>query len=187
MRKVNAFVESKIYADVLNYFALIEIELPGYSLYVTTLPYNVTVETKTFTSDAGIVDYTPPSQSTSVDRETFNFSFADPSGFLKSKMMSGVASSYIRVRNGFFNADNSANLVPANFVVAYEGVIDDSSYNSDFEESVVTFTGSSPMADLGLVKTLITSPDGMDQFNSDDTSFDKIIANKTEKFKWGKA
>jgi hypothetical protein len=27
----------------------------------------------------------------------------------------------------------------------------------------------------------------MDQFNIDDTSFDRIIANKTEKFKWGKA
>jgi hypothetical protein len=187
MRKVNAFVESKIYADVLNYFALVEIELPSYSLYVTTLPYDVTVGSKVFSSDAGIVDYTPPAQATSVDRATFSFSFADPSGFIKSKIMSGVASSYIRVRNGFFNADETANLDPVNFIVAYEGVVDESSYSSDFEESVVSFTGSSPMADLGLVKTLITSPDGMDQFNIDDTSFDRIIANKTEKVKWGKA
>jgi len=187
MRKVNAFVESKIYADVLEYYALVEVELPSFSLYVTTLPFGVTVGSKSFVSDAGIVDYSPPNQSASVDRETFSFSFADPTGVLKGKLMTGAASSYVRVRNGFFNADKTPNLDPVNMIIAYEGVLDETSFSSDFEESTVNMACSSPMADLGLTKTMITSADGMDQFNIDDTSFDKVIANKTEKFRWGKS
>jgi hypothetical protein len=186
MRKINAFVESKVYADVLEYFALVEIELPDFSFYVTTLPFGVTVGSKSFVSDAGIVDYSPPDQSSSVDRETFSLSFADPTGVFKEKLMTGAASSYVRVRNGFFNVDKTPNLDVANLIIAYEGVLDETSFSSDFEESSVSLTCSSPMADLGLKKTMITSADGMDQFNVDDTSFDKVIANKTEKFKWGK-
>jgi hypothetical protein len=187
MRNINAFVESRIYADVLNYYALIELELTDYSLYVTTLPFNVTVGSKLFVSDVGIVDYSPPSQSSVVDKEKFAFSFADPSGFLKKKIQSGEASSFVRVRNGFFNTDNTPNKDTDNMIIAYQGYIDETSFSSDFEESTVNISCASPMADLGLTKTLFTSKDGMDQYNIEDTSFDKVIENNESKFKWGKS
>jgi hypothetical protein len=186
MRKVNAFVESKIYADVLEYFALIEVELPNFSLYTTTHTSDITLGSKVFTSDTGIQSYSAPFQSSDVDREKFSFSYADPVGFLKKKLQSGAASSFIRVRNGFYNDDKTPNLDPDNFIIAYEGMLDESSYSTDFEEATVNLSGASPMADLGLIKTMITSADGMDQYNTSDTSFDNVIANKSEKFKWGK-
>jgi len=187
MRNVNAFVESKILSDVLNYYALIEIELDGFSLYVTTLPFSVTIGSKVFVSDVGIVDYSPPAQSSVVDKEKFAFSFADPSGFLKKKLQSGSASSYVRVRNGFFNSDNTPNLEAENMITAYQGYIDETSFSSDFEESTVNISCASPMADLGLTKTLFTSEDGMNQYNTEDTSFDRVIENNESKFKWGKS
>jgi hypothetical protein len=187
MREVNAFVESKIKADTLDYYALIEIELEGYSLYVTTLPFSETVGGKFFVSDVGLVSYSPPSQSSIVDKEKFEFSFADPYGFLKKKLQSGSASRFIRVRNGFFNSDNTPNLDEENMIISYQGYIDETSFSSDFEESTVNISCASPMADLGLTKTLFTSEDGMNQYNTEDTSFDRVIENNESKFKWGKS
>jgi len=186
MRSINAFVESKIYAEELNYYAIIELELDNYDLLFTTLPFSVNVGSKVFTADVGVIDYSTPSQSSVVDREQFKFSFADPSGFLKTKLKGGVAGNFVKVRNGFFNEDNSPNTDTDNFIVSYQGYIDETSYSSDFEEASVNISCSSPMADLGLTKTLFTNKDGMDQYNIEDTSFDNVISNNESKFKWGK-
>jgi hypothetical protein len=186
MRQVNAFVESKIYAEILEYYAIIYLELYDLDLYFTTLPYDITVDGQLYISSVGIVDYSAPSQTSIVDRENFSFSIADPDGSFKERLRVGIAGKAAKMSVGFFNADKTPNTDPENFIISYEGWIDGTSFTSDFEESTINIDCSSPMADLGLIKTMITSSDGMDQFNTNDTSFDNVIANNETKFKWGK-
>jgi hypothetical protein len=42
------------------------------------------------------------------------------------------------------------------------------------------------MSDLDMVRSIITSKDGMDQLSSTDTSFDSIFKDKSVSVKWGK-
>jgi len=186
MRQVNAFVESRIYAEVLEYYAIIFLELDGLNLYFTTLPYDITVDGQLYISSVGIVDYSAPNQTSVVDRENFQFSLADPDGSFKERLRTGIAGKAAELSVGFFNNDGSPNTDPENFIISYKGWIDGTSFSSDFEESTINIDCSSPMAALGLIKTMFTSSDGMDQFNTSDTSFDNVIANNETKFKWGK-
>jgi hypothetical protein len=46
--------------------------------------------------------------------------------------------------------------------------------------------GTSPMADLDLVKNFIASKNGMDQKSTSDTSFDQIYDGSEITIRWGK-
>lgn len=195
MREVNEFIRNKILNNSENY-AIMDIDikilneqtnaLVNTRYRFSTLSYEIEVEGNIYQKDPGILDYDQPRQSSTVDREAFTLVISDNFNVFKNIINFSQASSPVKVRVGFFNEDGTPNTSSENFLVSYEGFIDKVSYSNDFEEALITFEFSSPMQDLGLVKTLITSKSGMDQFSLIDTSFDKIIDENESVLLWGK-
>jgi hypothetical protein len=68
----------------------------------------------------------------------------------------------------------------------YKGFVDKPTITNDFEQKLAVIEGTSPMADLDMVRSFITSKNGMDQRSSSDTSFDAIFKDKSVSVKWGK-
>lgn len=188
MRKINAFMKGRIASNDLKTYSLLDLELSSQTFYFADQTNDIQLdgETTVYQGDPGVLQFDPPRQSSSVDREAFAIVLADTLGAFKSEISQNLAGKSVRVRTGFFNADGTINTDPANVLLTYSGYIDSSSYNNDFGAASMSIECSSPMQDLGLVKTMITSPDGMDQFNVTDTSFDRVIEDNQLSALWGK-
>jgi hypothetical protein len=99
---------------------------------------------------------------------------------------------------GFFNTTKEAIgtvapghplLAEEDIVLAYKGIVDSHGYViSEDEDVVVVIECSSPMADLDLKRTLITSKDAMRGLSPTDSSFDQVYeGSKGIDLLWGKA
>jgi hypothetical protein len=181
----------------IKYFFLVT--LKGTDNY-TTAPYDLTMDNGiTYISDGGLQDVEPPRISSTVDRSNYKISFADVNFAFKSYFEEGATGDTIEVRVGFYNtlSDTTESIEVgkpftqmSNTVVVYKGVIDSQSYAVDIENSevVAIIEGSSPMADLDLVRARFTNKDSVQQFNPNDTAFDKVFEGSGQiKLKWGKA
>lgn len=181
----------------IKYFFLVT--LKGTDNYATTA-YDITMDNGiTYLSDGGLQDVEPPRISSTVDRSNYKVSFADVSFAFKSYFEEGATGDSIEVRIGFFNTLSTITdgievgspfTQMANTVIVYKGVIDSQSYAVDLENSEVLaiIEGSSPMADLDLVRARFTNKDSLQQFNSVDTAFDKVFEGSGQiKLKWGKS
>lgn len=186
MRDYNSFIYGKLQEFPLNMYALLFLDFRLQPAYITTAPYDIVYDDNTYLKDIGVADYSAPIQSASVDRQSFSISLVDNSGAFKNQITRSEAGRDARILFGFYNSDGTPNTTVGNLITAYEGFIDDCSYSNDFQEAILTVALSSPLADLSLVKSLVTSPAGMDQVNVDDTSFDRILEDNEEMIKWGK-
>ena len=88
------------------------------------------------------------------------------------------------VRLGIFDAYDQPSTT--DLLVSYKGYIDSVTYQNNFEQAAIVIEASSPMADLSLVKTVITSKSGMDQLSLTDTSFDSVIDKNESIVRWGR-
>ena len=68
----------------------------------------------------------------------------------------------------------------------YKGVVDKPLINNNFDTKLAVLEGTSPMSDLDMVRSFMTSKAGMDQRSASDTSFDEIFDDKQITVKWGK-
>ena len=68
----------------------------------------------------------------------------------------------------------------------YKGTVDMPSIVNNYETKLAILEGTSPMSDLDLVNTFITSRDGMDQKSTSDTSFDEVYDGSEITVRWGK-
>jgi hypothetical protein len=185
MRAISTAMQTAINSDTLKYFALVDIQVGlTTTLHFTDLPYSIDVGGVTYFSDGGLVEYEAPRQSSQVDRETFKITLNDNLNAIKPQIQNGITGKSLRVRLGIFDANETP--VTTDLMVSYQGFIDSVSYQNNFSEASVIIEASSPMADLSLVKTMITSRSGMDQFSLTDTSFDKIIDKNESILRWGK-
>lgn len=187
MREVSSFILEQFDKDEIRTFSLIDLELESGYVYFTDGPHALTVqgETQEYSADIGILNYTAPKQTSIVDRESFSVSIEDVNGVFKSSINRSISGKNVRFRLGFYDG-HTPNLDPENLIVAYKGYIDTVAYENDGDMASVSIECSSPMQDLALVKTIITSPKGMDQVNLSDTSFDKVIDQNEIMYKWGK-
>ena len=183
MRSFSPFVLDRLSQDTVETFSLLAIRN---DLFLSTLSYDVTYDGQEFISDIGILDFSPPVQSSNVDRETFRFTISDPLGAVRTTFQGSPSGQPIKTYLAFFNPDGTPNLELDNVIVAYEGTVDKVFYSNDFDEAIVTLEASSPMSALNLVRTLITSRDGMDQLSLTDTSFDNVIETNETSILWGK-
>jgi hypothetical protein len=184
-----------------EYFFLVGI---GGTDYSTSLPYSIVMSDGiTYNHDNGLVAVEPPRLSTTVDRESYKITFADPQFLMRSYFEAGAVGDSIVVRIGFLNpttglmtGSDGVSVAPGmpfrdlrDTIMSYGGVVDNHGYTLDFGEGNVraTIEGSSPMADLDLVKTFQTSKECINQFRSGDTSYDQIYQGAQGiVYKWGK-
>lgn len=186
MRNFSDFVLQKFNEDVIKTYSLIELDFKDSIFRITNTPYPIFFNENQYNSDVGVIDFKVPVQTSSIDRQSFSIVFADNNSYFKNVVLNSEAGRDAKLYLGFFNEDGTPNTDPENVVLVYKGYIDSHSYSNDFQEAVFTIELSSPMADLSLVNTLVTSPDGMDQINELDTSFDKVLEDNEEVLKWGK-
>lgn len=201
MRNLGAVVSALMARSSIKYFFLVSIRGTDHS---SSLPYNITMGNgTTYLADNGLIGVEPPRLSTTVDREAYKIAFADPQFTMKSYFEDGAVGDTVEVRLGFINPTDSPIvgsdavdvqpgmpfLAMADTIVTYRGTVDNHGYTINFDENSVTATveGSSPMADLDLVRTFQTSKECLKQFAPTDTAYDQVFDGSEEIIiKWGK-
>jgi hypothetical protein len=201
MRNLGAVVSNLMTLGGIEYFFLVSLRGADHS---TSLPYSITMSNGiTYLHDNGLTSVEPPRLSTTVDRESYKIAFADPNFLMRSYFESGAVGDAIEVRVGFINPTDSpivgsdgVSVAPdapfldiRHTILSYKGIVDNHGYNIDFgDKSVIaTIEGSSPMADLDLVRVYYTSKESIKQFSATDTSYDQIYEGSEEiVIKWGK-
>jgi hypothetical protein len=197
MRAFSSNVKNLIDRDDLSIFTLVRIETEPYLQY-TTLPYDVTVSGMgTFDSDNGLVSVEPPRVTSVVDRSSYKLTLTDPDMSFRERFEAGMVGTHITVWIGFINTTDTTlgGIAPGkpitnveDIVLAYRGVVDTHGYNITEDQCTLALECSSPMADLGLVKTFYTSRDAVRQRGYMDTAFDQVYSgSKGLDLLWGRA
>lgn len=145
----------------------------------------------TFSNDGRLLSVDPPQLSSTVDREIYKISIADPDFNSGDSADRGLIGKLVEVRIGFVN--QATNLPETNIVdtvLVYRGKIDGTSYivnTNTIGEAVLNVTCSSPMADLDLRKPIYTTKDAARSREPSDTSCDQIYEGSGQlTLKWGK-
>lgn len=180
----------------LNFFYLVSIRETD---HYTSASHDILMENGiTYISDGGLFSVESPRMSSTVDRASYKIAFTDPTFAMKSYFESGATGDKITVRLGFYNTLGEivdgvepGDYFPqmANTIVAYQGVVDSHMYDINIAEgsSIATIEGSSPMADLDLVKSFFTNKESMKIRNPDDTAFRDVFSGSGAiSLKWGK-
>jgi hypothetical protein len=188
-------IKNIIELDRIKYFFLVSIG----SRHYTSNSFDITLSNGiTYISDGGLTNVDPPTFSSTVDRSTYSIAFSDVSSELKSYFEEGATGDSFSVRIGFYNTlDGEVNGIEVggiltqieDTILIYKGVVDTQSYALSFDNGDLTarIEGSSPMADLDLVKPFYTNKDSMRQINFNDTAFDRVFDGSGQiKLKWGK-
>ena len=197
MRAISNSIQQLLVLDNVSTFFLVTFVTYAGTVYHTNLPYDITITgLSTFLADNTLLSVDPPRQSSSVDRETYRISYADPNFIFRPYFENGMIGADISIRLGFFNtSDATIGSTPvgkpftdsADTIIIYEGTIDTHGYNVTEDAVTIGLEGSSPMSDLGLSKPFFTSKDSLRQVNVNDTAFDQVFqGSKTVYLYWGK-
>lgn len=146
----------------------------------------------TYSADGRLARVSPPRISTSVDKEQYTISVADPGLLLGPTVENDLISKDIIVRVGF--VDQTTNTPFTNLsdtVVVYSGKIESVGYTVDTNSIgniILEVICSSPMGNLDAKAGIILSKEFMKSLNSSDVSCDQIYEGSGKlRLKWGKA
>ena len=102
-------------------------------------------------------------------------------------MRANIVGKDMLVRVGLLDPSTNQPLLNATDVLTiYKGFVDKPEVIYTWDTKLATIEGTSPMADLDMINSFITSRDSMHQRNSNDTSFDEIYDSSELDLKWGK-
>ena len=169
----------------VKYFFLIELVL-GSTYNFTSFYRDISWDSKTWNSDGGLFEVDSPQFSSIVDREAYRVVLTDLDDTLQSEFRSGVIGKAINVYVGFCDSNGDPLTGAGDIVSIYSGYVDSPQVAIDWETKTASIEGTSPMADLDQVKTVMVSRDGMDQFDATDTAYDRIFEDSETLVKWGK-
>lgn len=197
MRTFSSNINQILLQDSITPFVMVSITATMLTRRDTSLPFDVTFDGTTYTSDNGLVSVEPPRLSTVVDRAVYKITYADEDFSMKAAFTNGIVGAPVTVYIGFINTTsyilNGVNpghplLSTDDVLIGYRGVIDSYGYSSGTESGILAaFECSSPMSDLGLLRAFYTSQDSLRQFSPTDTAFNQVYAgSKAISLLWGK-
>ena len=184
MRTFSTNVTNTLDDDFIEHFVLVELELST-NYYLTSFTSDLTVDGNNYVQGA-IFSYDSPKKNSVLDREAYKISFVDPSDEFITEFKTGVVGKRVSIRAGFVSSTLGPLTDPSDLVYVYEGYIDSPKISNDFGSKVAHIECSSPMAKLDTVRPFFTTPYGMDQYSSSDTSFDRVNDGYELQLKWGK-
>lgn len=158
----------------------------------TTHFSNITLSNgETYVSDGKLLQIDPPRMSTIVDREIYKLSFADPDMVFAEALEAGIVGKTVTVRLGIVDLETGQPFTNiADTVLVYRGTVDNGSYSietAELGECIFNISCSSPMADLDMTKSLLTSKTALSNVDPSDTSFSQIYEGSGQaQLKWGK-
>lgn len=192
---------SPVVSEIVNsqniaYFFLVTV---GDFIKATNAPFDVVMSDGiTYSSESGLLTADPPRYKSTVDRAAYKIMFTDAKFELKSYFEAGITGAPVSVRIGFFNTlgRTAGGVAHGDYfnsiddtLTVYKGVVDSQEYAISFQDNtiVASIEGSSPMADLDLVRPYYTVKDFQKQFNANDTAFDYVLEGATAaQLGWGK-
>jgi len=180
--------------DTLETIYLVRIEnKQGEVIYADTTHY-AEVELSNghvFPATGDLVSADPPQQSTTVDREQYKITIADPEFILGDLAEANLVGKRLQCRIGFIDPATGDPFtdVEDTFLV-YAGSVDGGSYKieiEEFGESLFQVTGVSPILSLEMKKGISLSRDAVRQRNPADSCCDKIHEGSgSSVLKWGR-
>ena len=186
MRTFSSTVQNLINQDKVKFFILIKLSFST-TYYLSSLPYDVTYDGDSYAANSGILEYDSPKFSSVVDREAYKIVLTDIDDEITTEFKNGVVGNDIILRIGLVDPLTKQPLLGANDIMPfYKGTIDSPTIENNWETKLAILEGSSPMADLDQINSIMVSKDGMDQLSLIDTSYDKIYDDNEIQLKWGK-
>jgi len=185
MRQFSTPVQTVINSDNLKFLFLMKLEFNN-TYYFTSYHRNIVFGGNTYIADGGLYEFDSPKFSAVVDRESYKVIVADLFDTMSAEFKANVIGKPIEVFIALLDANGYPLLNDADVLRIYKGFVDSPSLDISFESKLAILEGTSPMSDLDMVNTVITSKDGMDQLSDTDTSFDEIYENGEITIKWGK-
>jgi hypothetical protein len=165
----------------------------GVVIYADTTHYATVVLSNGFTYPAtgSLVSVDPPQQSTTVDREQYQITVADPAFLLGELAEANLVGKRLETRVGFINpATGTPFTNVADTFLTYKGAVNSGAYKvtlEEFGEALFQITGVSPILSLETRRGIYLSRDAVRQRNSADSSCDKIFEGSgAATLKWGK-
>jgi hypothetical protein len=188
MRTLSAAALAAINLASPKFILLGKIELASTTLRITSASQDIYFNNEWYLSDGAITGFGPPRVSSSVDREIYELYFLDHANLIQNELRTGITGRKMTVYVVFFDENDWPLLNTADVLVAYRGFIDSGKVVNDGSKKQAVLSGASPMASLDAIGGYIVSKDGMDQVNSNDTSFDDVyVGGKSVNLKWGKS
>lgn len=200
MRYLSANVKQLISRPDVAVIYLVKIVTNSTTLLETTWNSSITVPSLgTYLPSEGLYSIEPPRSSQSVDKETYKMGFVDPSLEKLALFDEGIIGARVLVHLCLLNTTDSVigGAQPGfplvgddDLIVAYGGFVDTYSHNKDAIDgkSVAVIECASPMAALGLTRSLFTTRDSLRQLNPNDTAFDQsYIGSAKAAYDWGRA
>jgi hypothetical protein len=186
MRTFSSTVQSLINQDTVDFFFLIDLEFST-TYRLSSLPYNVTFNGNTYEANGAILEVDSPRFSSVVDRESYRVVVVeDENNTFKTEIENNVVGKNITARVGFLDSNGDPVLNVDDTLLVYKGYVDSPAISNNFDNKIVTFEGTSPMADLDMVISFIGSKNGIKQKDSNDESFSNVYGESIIKLKWGK-
>lgn len=194
MRTLSANLQGILNANHIELFYLLRIyKQSGTSIVAsTTYVRDLTMSNGiTYAADDRLVNVDPPQLTTTVDREQYKITLADPDFSLGAHAETGLVGSIMETRIGFIEPVSGLPFSSiADTFVVYKGKVDSVGYTvntSEFGEANIQIIGVSPMLSLEMKKGLFLSRDYIRQQNINDSCCDQIYEGSTAVvLKWGK-
>jgi len=185
MRTISSATQAVLDSDNIKMVFLMKLEFAN-DYYFTSYHSDVVYDGDTYVADGGMFEFDPPKFSSVVDREAYRIVVADQGGVMAGEFSLNVIGKPVSVKVALLDSNGEPMLNVADVLSIYNGFVDAPSITNDFEQKLAIIEGTSPMSDLDMVRSFVTSKAGMDQKSAIDTSFDEIYDNKNTTVKWGK-
>jgi len=185
MRTFSAAVQTVLDSDLIEFAFLIKLSF-NTTYYLTSNSHDIVYDGDTYLANGGLYEFDSPKFSTVVDRESYKVVISELLDEMLPEFKLNVVGKPIEVFVTLRDAAGQLLLGTSDVLSVYKGVVDKPSITNNYETKLALLEGSSPMADLDMVKTFISSKDGMDQKSVTDTSFDEVYSDNEVTLKWGK-
>jgi len=185
MRQFSAAVQNVINSDNIRFAFLIKLEF-NTTYYLTSFNRDIEYNKNIYLANGGLYEFDSPKFSSVVDRESYKIVISEVLDTLSEQFRANVVGKPISVFVALLDANGEPLLSPNDVLSVYKGYVDSPSITNDFEQKLAVIEGTSPMSDLDMVRSFMSSKNGMEQVNPDDTSFKEIFENKEITVKWGK-
>lgn len=185
MRTISAATQAVLDSDSIKVIFLMKLEFNS-TYYFTSHHSDVVFDGQTYLADGGMFEFDAPKFSSVIDRESYKIVIADQAEVMAAEFRLNVIGKPVSVKVALMDTSGQPMLNTADVLSIYNGFVDAPSISNDFEQKLAIIEGTSPMSDLDMVRSFITSKAGMDQYSTTDTAFDEIFDNKAVTLKWGK-
>lgn len=185
MRNFSSAVQTVLDSDLIEFAFLIKLEFVN-NYYLTSNSYDVVFDGNTYLANGGLYEFDSPKFSTVVDRESYTIVVSELFNEMMAEFRYNVVGKPITVHVALRDANGDLLLGNSDVINVYKGVVDKPLINNNFETKLAVLEGTSPMSDLDMTKSFVSSKDGMDQKSTTDTSFDEIYDGSEITVKWGK-